>query len=328
MEKTQMIMSCRICENTNQNTVYTAREMLYGDRDEFEYFECAKCGCLQISEIPKNLEKYYPDDYLSFFEIKFSIIDSIKNFIKRNRAHFYINKEKKTGIILAKVFGPPKIPDWIVKANIKLDFEILDVGCGVGRMLMYLRNLGFLHLTGIDPYINKDIIYENGVRIYKKELWELEKKFDFIMLHHSFEHVPNPLEILTLLNQKIRDNCLVLIRIPTVPSFAWRKYKTNWIQLDAPRHLFLHSLESMKLLAQKTGFYIENIEYDSDAFQFWGSEQYINDIPLADERSYRFRRNRKRSIFKKSDIIEFNRRAKELNNKNDGDQACFYLRKI
>ena len=30
--------------------------MMYGYRDEFKYYHCSKCGCLQINNIPKDLE--------------------------------------------------------------------------------------------------------------------------------------------------------------------------------------------------------------------------------------------------------------------------------
>jgi hypothetical protein len=57
---------CRICGNFDDNKIYTAREMMFGFRDEFDYIECSKCGCVQIVEIPKNINKYYPPNYYSY----------------------------------------------------------------------------------------------------------------------------------------------------------------------------------------------------------------------------------------------------------------------
>ena len=53
-------MICKICSNYENNKEFKIREMMFGFRDEFTYFECSKCGCLQIAKIPKNVEKYYP----------------------------------------------------------------------------------------------------------------------------------------------------------------------------------------------------------------------------------------------------------------------------
>ena len=116
-----------------------------------------------------------------------------------------------------------------------------------------------------------------------------------------------------------------MIRIPTVSSYAWQYYKEDWIQLDAPRHFYLHSVDSLKFLADKSGFIIERIIDDSDAFQFWGSEQYQMDIPLRDPRSYD--ESKRRSVFSSKMIREFSIKANELNQKRQGDQIIIYLKK-
>jgi hypothetical protein len=62
-------MKCKICGNSEDNKVYKIIEMLFLIRDEFEYFQCSQCDCLQISDFPTNMEKYYPDNYYSFGNI-------------------------------------------------------------------------------------------------------------------------------------------------------------------------------------------------------------------------------------------------------------------
>ena len=116
-----------------------------------------------------------------------------------------------------------------------------------------------------------------------------------------------------------------MIRVPTVTSWAWRSYGVDWVQLDAPRHLFLHSLQSMNTLAEQQGFKLENVVYDSFAFQQWGSEQYKKDIALHDENSYAV--SPEKSPFSSADIREFEEHSKKLNESKSGDQAAFYLRK-
>ena len=145
------------------------------------------------------------------------------------------------------------------------------------------------------------------------------------MFHHSLEHIANPHEHLLTVCQLLEPNGAVLIRIPIAGTFAWKHYHINWVQLDAPRHLFLPTVRAMHLLAQQCGFEVFKTEFDSTAFQFWGSEQYLRDIPLSDKRSYSI--SPKQSIFSDSDIQTFEARAKLLNTKSQGDQACFYLRK-
>jgi SAM-dependent methyltransferase len=314
---------CRICNNSNANKTYIAREMMFGYRDEFEYFKCSNCDCLQIKEIPNNLSKYYPEHYYSFTKPRLSTQFFPMSFLRRQRLLYALGKKNLIGMTLSKIFGLPNLPGWIKKAKLVPENDILDIGCGVGRLLLRLKKKGFSRLTGIDPFIEDNIFYKNGVQIFKKEVENIQGQFDFIMLHHSFEHMPDPLSILKHLYVILKHNRHILIRIPVSSSFAWEKYKTNWVQLDAPRHLFLHSVMSIQILSDQVGFKVADIIFDSTAFQFWGSEQYIRDIPLMDSRSYK--KNPKGSIFSDEDISTFKKRAKELNGNKNGDSACFYL---
>jgi SAM-dependent methyltransferase len=228
-------------------------------------------------------------------------------------------------MLLLKASGPPKLYQWFKSECCKPDYQILDVGCGSGKLLLRLKKKGFSNLTGIDPFIHEDIFYQNGVNILKKEIKDVEGQFDFIMLHHSLEHMSNPLETFENLYRILKPDRFALIRTPVASSYAWKKYGANWVQLDAPRHLFLHTVKSMQILADKVGFEIHDIIFDSTEFQFLGSEQYMRDIPLKDIRSYKTKSNE--SIFSEEEVRHFKEKAAELNKNGEGDQACFYLYK-
>jgi len=299
--------------------------MMFGNKDEFEYFECGECGCLQINEIPRNLSKFYTDNYFSFKQPASLKDNLIKAFFKHQRAKSFFYKNNIFRTILLKIYRAPDYFEWLKRVKIQFESEILDVGCGSGELLVRMKKDGFLNLAGIDPFIEDNIYYSNGVNILKKDLSEIDQHFDFIMLHHSFEHMPDPLSALKELYRILKTGRYVLIRIPVASSYAWEKYGEDWVQLDVPRHLFLHTVKSMNLLADQAGFELEEILFDSTEFQFWGSEQHCQGIPLRDRRS--FAENPINSIFTKKQIKGFKAKAKELNKKQIGDQACFYLYK-
>ncbi len=329
--------TCRICNNTNNNQAYTAREMLLGYRNKFEYFECSQCGCLQIKEVPSDLRRYYPSDCF-YYEPRASsaIVDSTKGGVSGLKAHFikeqitkyYLNKRGFLGGWLEKRSCLARdYPHWMkmgrVNLGLGLKSSVLDVGCGTGPHLLDLRASGLSNLTGLDPFIEEDIVYPNGVKILKGDLESLNQQFDFIMMHHAFEHVPDPLLTLKKLYDLLKPSRYILIRIPVAASYGWKKYGVDWVLLDAPRHLFLHTTKSMKILAAQSGLEVANVVYDSDGCTFWASEQYIRDIPLTDSKSYFTHPSD--SIFSKEQIELFDARAAELNEKGEGDSAGFYL---
>lgn len=303
---------CRVCNNIEGNNCFTAQEMMLGFKDEFLYFECSKCGCVQISEIPDNIDKYYPQDYYSL-----GVRNNTKEFIRYKWNSNYFNKKNFIGSIISFIYKKPII--FYFKDYIRTgEDNILDIGCGTGNLLLALAKIGFTHLDGVDPFIERDIDYKNGVRIFKKHVYEIDKKYDFIMLNHSFEHMDKPEDVLKHINRILHKDRYILIRIPVSDSYAYKKYGKYWYQLDAPRHFFLHTKCSIGFLSKRTGFVVEKIGYDSDPYQFTGSDLYMRGIPLKNHSFYN----------KITSIIKYRNKARELNLKQEGDQACFVLKKV
>lgn len=63
-----MTYSCRAGASKNSGKHFTAREMMFGTPDSFNYVVCGDCESIQIAEIPspEAMAQHYPDDYYSF----------------------------------------------------------------------------------------------------------------------------------------------------------------------------------------------------------------------------------------------------------------------
>lgn len=312
--------TCRICGNDKDNSEFIAKEMMFGLRETFNYFECSCCGCLQIEDIPQDMAKYYPSNYYSF-----NAASDSTSLPKRMRDKFAVFDKGLLGRILYRYKPDAMGLRSLAKLSLNKDMRIIDVGCGDGKLLCSLREIGFRNLLGVDPFVAQDIDYSNGVRIVKDELANIDGSWDVVMFHHSFEHIFDQLDILNSANRIMDDYGTCIIRVPVVSSFAWRHYGVNWVQLDAPRHFFLHSIQSMTLLAEQAGLYIEHIVFDSTSFQFIGSELYLKDMCLFDQNTGELKTPS--SFFSAAELSKFSDETKLLNAKADGDQAVFYLKK-
>lgn len=316
---------CKICKNEEGNKAFLIKEMMFGFLDEFVYFQCHNCRCLQINEIPINMEMFYPSNFYSFNNCVHNFTNTIKQRAIKLRNYYAVFNKGILGMLLYSRI-PCEALRGLSGVSLSKESRILDVGCGSGLLLNQLKELGFCNLIGIDPYIEREINEENRVRVMKKTIHDITGKWDLIMLHHSFEHLADPLESLFSIKKLLSPGGTCLIRIPVVDSWAWENYKENWVQVDAPRHFFLHSRDSIKILAEKTGLMVEKIIYESTTFQFIGSEQYKRNIYLKSEDSYFV--NPSHSIFSKKEIKNFKKKANELNLTNTGDIAVFYLKHI
>lgn len=316
---------CRICGNEISLKSYSIKEMYFGSGDPFDYFECSQCGCLQIESYPDNIKKYYPENYGSFS--KRSNLEKQNQFIRyiRTQKLKYVLKESRSFIgFILNLFIKPGFEFKMLPGNVKTDSKILDFGSGVGALLLNLRNKGFQNITGSDIFIKEEIKYDEHLQILKKSLKELDGQFDFIMLNHTLEHMPDQHEVMQDLRRLIKPDKLIMIRIPVKTKWIWDRYGVNWGSLHAPNHFYLHTVDSMKILAERNQFVLEKITFDSGIYQFYSSEQFIKGIPLYSENSYHI--NPKKSMFSKSEINDFKKMTKMLNKTNQGDSACFYLK--
>ena len=316
---------CKICGQRNEKTVvFKAREMMYGMRNEFDYFQCDHCECLQICEFPNNISDYYPSNYYSFSPYKGMSFKGFTGYINRAKYKASVFRQTLFQKLLYRILPVSKF-DFFQGLNINSESRILEVGCGNGNRLLYpLAELEFKNILGCDPFISSSMKYSNGLEILKNDVFSLNGEWDIIIYDHAFEHIDNPQENLRKVSELLKPGGVCVLRIPTVPCYAWSHYNINWVQLDAPRHYFIHSPKSIDVLALRSGLKLTNVQYDSTHFQFTGSEKYVTNVSLVTKREKGFNAFVKRKLKK----FKYIKLAEKLNREGNGDQAIFYLQKI
>ncbi|WP_270936591.1 class I SAM-dependent methyltransferase [Falsiroseomonas oryzae] len=303
------------------------REMMFGTRERFAYLECEDCGCVQIAEYPSDIGRFYGDNYYS--------LQPDEGLDWRAPTTLQRAKVRLRDLALAHVPGlwqrhiaKPATQAWLQrKPVVKLytdrlppDARILDVGCGSGRLLIELGDVGFARAEGIDPFIDRDIYHQGRRLVRKLGLQEVDARFHCISLNHALEHMPDQPGVFRELHRLLEPGGLLIIRVPVTGGLAWRTYRENWVQLDPPRHFYVHSVRSLEMLARRCGFSSEEVTYDSTGIQFWASELYMRDVPLVDAVGGRV-------LFSEAELAAFESRAQALNAARDGDQVAAFFRR-
>ncbi|PZU83523.1 MAG: hypothetical protein DI529_12490 [Chryseobacterium sp.] len=306
-------MLCRICNHQNENcNLYNINDKMFGGKENFEYFECTNCGTLQISKIPENIGAFYPDNYYSLsskLSLKERLLFRLRDYI------FYYNFPS---FLVGKL--KIKMSNLSLEAFLKLksnkSAKILDVGCGEGKFLRSIYNLGFTNITGLEPFALKE--QTQPFPIYKKRLEDFEGQFDIITFNHVFEHVEDVNETLKLCHELLQKNGQIIIRVPVKDSYAYELYKENWVQWDAPRHFQLLTRKAINILSNQNNFELIDYYCDSYKLQFTGSEKYKRHLTYQTSNS----------VFTKSELKDFTDKSIELNKQQKGDQIVAILRKI
>lgn len=291
---------------------------MFGWRHRFDYLECGNCGVLQLLHPPANLGDYYPPDYYSFQQHSW-----FKTQVRRRWAAYACGKRSWLGWFLTELICPNNAIAAVHRLDLQKDSRILELGSGSGHLLDDLAHFGYQQVRGADPFIARDLVRPNGVIIQKRTYDQIDGTFDLIMLHHAFEHMSQPRATLQGLARRLDKTGRLLLRIPVASSYGWRHYGVNWVHLDAPRHLFLHTFKSVEILASQAGLSISSVVHEAEELSITGSEAYARDIALHDPR-YPLANVRKR-------LFGWRRRQKDkalaaqINQRGEADMICFYL---
>jgi hypothetical protein len=150
----------------------------------------------------------------------------------------------------------------------------------------------------------------------------VEGGWDTILFHHSLEHMPAPVETLRRAAGLLAPGGVVLVGIPTVSCRAWRQYGVHWVQLDAPRHLFVPSRPGLSRMAEAAGLSLRELVDCSTSYQFWGSEQVRRGISMIDPRSFTV--DPQAGTFTPAELSAWEGAAREANARGEGDQGLVY----
>lgn len=155
--------------------------------------------------------------------------DNLNDEIKKSA---YFSNRNVTGTSYSDYTLPRYLSPYFTDKD--KDLEILDIGCGLGQTLGYLKKRGFNNLFGID--INDEsieICKKNGLAVEKIDdtrdfALNTPKKFDRIIMSHVLEHIRKEDMIDTLVHIKkylLKEGGVFLLMVPNAQSHTgsyWR----------------------------------------------------------------------------------------------------------
>ena len=312
--------TCEFCQGP-LTAEHKVREMMHGTREQFTYGECGECGSLRLLDIPDDLSRYYSSDYYSFSAQPLSARQRV---VKRLRAEAHARGRHRLALRIGRNAGPPpRWVRWLEISGLDRKASILDIGCGMGTLLVDLKAQGFRHLAGADLFIERSTT-RDGIELTKAGPDDLTGRYDLVMLNHSFEHMPDPVGQLRSVARLLNPEGWLMVRVPIAGSPVWSEYGTDWVSIDAPRHLNVPTHAGMARAVARAGLTLEHTLHESSPEQFWRSEQYRRDHPLFDDQSRLVPPSA--AGITESEIAEYRRQAAALNESGSSSAAAFFIR--
>ncbi|MBI2099166.1 class I SAM-dependent methyltransferase [Candidatus Uhrbacteria bacterium] len=207
---------------------------------------CKVCGLVYLSPRPNAdfYRRFYGEQYWQ--EARRAREDDLERKIKEEDA----DSPKRDAFVAS-------LANWIKPGS-----KALEVGCGFATTLRRIRDKYHCEALGIEPHksvadIGRKIF---GVNIYNGGLDDFcsigahNGEFDFIILHHVFEHMLDPVAALGKLRKLLRPGGAVYIAVPDA-SLGHKHVSL--------RHVYAYSPWTMFLLLFKAGFKILDFTADS-----------------------------------------------------------------
>jgi len=125
---------------------------------------------------------------------------------------------------------------------------VLDYGCSEGLLLTFLRERGFRHCHGYDPY--SSAFADPSV---------LNREYDAVICQDVIEHVEDPRDLMGTLARAMRPGGLLCIGTPRADGIDLRRAQDAIHSLHQPYHLHILSEKALTAVALGEGLRLERL---------------------------------------------------------------------
>ena len=193
--------------------------------------------------------------------------------------------------------------------------RVLDVGCGTGEFLSYLKENGF-DTTGIEPSSDAVAAAESrGLAVHNATLEEFVEHhrssgigtFDAITLLNVLEHVPEPAQVVEIIKPLLNPEGIICVRVPNdfseMQSAAHQQLNKEAWWIAIPDHINYFDFQSLHSFLKQLGFEVVYSQGDfaMELFLLMG-EDYVGNPEVGN------RCHQKRVRFETAISGEFRRR--------------------
>ena len=272
----ETVETCVLCGSRDLEKLFCCRDRLYGIPGDFALVRCLGCNLYRLSPRPvlKDLPYYYPEDgYHSYQKPGVSALtvknrgrlgglrDAIRLSALRSLGYPVSPTplwQSAVGHMAAGIFRnralyglsycfPPYFPDG----------RALDIGCGNGAYLSYLKPHGW-QVFGVDISSRAAEVAKSvfDIDVFVGELNDIpfsSESFDFVHMSHVIEHLTEPIEALKRIAQLLKPGRVVYIETPNADSDGFKSMGKYWFPLEAPRHVYLFSPDTLREALGRVG---------------------------------------------------------------------------
>lgn len=229
---------CPICGEARDEKSFDSLE------PGFEVRFCPSCGQGRTWPLvpADKIGDYYPSTYYGKENVRFNApIEWLTRWFRMRRAR-------------------------VIKKRVPVG-PALDVGCGRGFTLNYLRSLGYqshgMEFSDTAAWHARNAL---GLEVETGDFLKSPHKenlYNVVIFWHSLEHLPRPVEALQRARELLKEGGLLVVAVPNADSLQARLFGRHWFHLDVPRHYHHFQTQSLEALLFRHHFRIVQMDHFS-----------------------------------------------------------------
>ena len=167
--------------------------------------------------------------------------------------------------------------------------NLLDMGCGDGNHLEYLRNYAG-NIYGSDYNLVR-LARANArdfpVTLFLANILDYPAQdgfFDIVFFHHVIEHIPQDEAALKTIYRILKPGGLLVLGTPNEGAWWWQlAYKLQPATLRTTDHVHFYTSKSLSEQVQRAGFEIKEVEHIGWGPPHWGLDARIRGYKWVDD---------------------------------------------
>lgn len=208
----------------------------------FELLTCPDCGLGRTwPPVPGDqIGKWYPEQYYGKENVRFNpVFERMVRWFRWRRAAVLFNRVPR---------GP-----------------VLDVGCGRGMTLKYLRDLGYeahgLELSETAANHARNVLKLDVATGDFLTSPHEKNRYNAVIFCHTLEHFSNPVAAVARAYELLKPGGILFVAVPNYGSWQARLFGRNWFHVDAPRHYFHFTIKGLDAILARHRFRVVQLDH-------------------------------------------------------------------
>ena len=241
---------CALCGSEDAETCASGNDFEYEtSADVFHFVRCRNCAHQYLDPRPaaSELAAIYPENYYSFVGTTNRLVAALQRTWEQGKIRLY--------------------REFVGEG----ERNLLDVGCGNGRLLALLGDAGDRRWNPVGLEFDESAVASCRAQGFEAHCERVEEfaqreeqrgRFDAVIMLQLIEHVADPALICDRVHALLKPGGVFVIETPNLGGLDYRIFSGRWWgHYHFPRHWNLFSRTSLETLLHAKNFEVARSEY-------------------------------------------------------------------